>query len=304
MATNAQAGRGAGAVPVTQPHPQRGQTPNVWGRRVRALLSYALLFLLALAFFYPFPLATTTSLKSLPDIAANPAQLIPEQWVLEGYLRMQNFNVQRWMFNSAFVAIAVTAGNLLFASMAGYALARIPFPGSNVLFVGILGTMMIPGIVLLIPRFIIFRLLNLIDSYGGLILPVLVLPFSVFLMKQFFESIPGELEEASRIDGASRFDMFFRVVLPLARPALIALTILTFQANWNEFMTPLIVVNSNTNLVTLPLGLALLRGGIGESLQWNAMLAGAMLTTLPMAIIFFIFQRYFIEGVSYSGLKG
>ena len=304
MATNAQAGRGAGAVPVTQPHPQRGQTPNVWGRRVRALLSYALLFLLALAFFYPFLLATTTSLKSLPDIAANPAQLIPEQWVLEGYLRMQNFNVQRWMFNSAFVAIAVTAGNLLFASMAGYALARIPFPGSNLLFVGILGTMMIPGIVLLIPRFIIFRLLGLIDSYGGLILPVLVLPFSVFLMKQFFESIPGELEEASRIDGASRFDMFFRVVLPLARPALIALTILTFQANWNEFMTPLIVVNSNTNLVTLPLGLALLRGGIGESLQWNAMLAGAMLTTLPMAIIFFIFQRYFIEGVSYSGLKG
>ena len=198
----------------------------------------------------------------------------------------------------------MTAGNLLFASMAGYALARIPFPGSNLLFVGILGTMMIPGIVLLIPRFIIFRLLGLIDSYGGLILPVLVLPFSVFLMKQFFESIPGELEEASRIDGASRFDMFFRVVLPLARPALIALTILTFQANWNEFMTPLIVVNSNTNLVTLPLGLALLRGGIGESLQWNAMLAGAMLTTLPMAIIFFIFQRYFIEGVSYSGLKG
>ena len=99
MATNAQAGRGAGAVPVTQPHPQRGQTPGVWGRRVRALLSYALLFLLALAFFYPFLLATTTSLKSLPDIAANPAQLIPEQWVLEGYLRMQNFNVQRWMFN-------------------------------------------------------------------------------------------------------------------------------------------------------------------------------------------------------------
>ncbi len=304
MATNAQAGRGAGAVPVTQPHPQRGQTPGAGRRRLRALLSYALLFLLALAFFYPFLLATTTSLKSLPDIAANPAQLIPEQWVLEGYLRMQNFNVQRWMFNSAFVAIAVTAGNLLFASMAGYALARIPFPGSNLLFVGILGTMMIPGIVLLIPRFIIFRLLGLIDSYGGLILPVLVLPFSVFLMKQFFESIPGELEEASRIDGASRFDMFFRVVLPLARPALIALTILTFQANWNEFMTPLIVVNSNTNLVTLPLGLALLRGGIGESLQWNAMLAGAMLTTLPMAIIFFIFQRYFIEGVSYSGLKG
>ena len=304
MASNAQAGRGAGAVPVTGTQSSKRPPSTAAKGRVRALLSYALLFLLALAFFYPFLLATTTSFKTLPDIAANPSLLIPEQWVLDGYRLMQNFNVQRWMLNSAFVAVAVTAGNLLFASMAGYALARIPFPGSNLLFVSILGTMMIPGIVLLIPRFIIFRLLGLIDSYGGLILPVLVLPFSVFLMKQFFESIPGELEEASRIDGASRFDMFFRVVLPLARPALIALTILTFQANWNEFMTPLIVVNSNTNLVTLPLGLALLRGGIGESLQWNAMLAGAMLTTLPMAIIFFIFQRYFIEGVSYSGLKG
>lgn len=274
------------------------------GARLRVLLSYALLFLLALAFFYPFLLATTTSFKPLPEIAADPVQLLPEQWTLEGYRSMEDLNVSRWMINSAVVAVTVTLGNVLFASMAGYALARIPFPGRTPLFLAIIGTMMIPGIVLLIPRFIVFKQLGLIDTYAGLILPMLVLPFGIFLMKQFFESIPGELEEAARVDGASRWVMFFRVVLPLARPALIALIIFTFQGNWNEFMNPLIVINTNQDLYTLPLGLALLRGGIGQNLQWNALLAGSMLTTLPMALIFLFFQRYFIEGISYSGLKG
>lgn len=274
------------------------------GRWLRFLFSYGLLILLALAFFYPFLLATTTSFKSLPEIAANPVQLLPEQWTLEGYRSMQDLNVSRWMINSAFVAVTVTLGNVLFASMAGYALARIPFPGRTPLFLAIIGTMMIPGIVLLIPRFIVFRQLALIDTYAGLILPMLVLPFGIFLMKQFFESIPDELEDAARVDGASRWVMFFHVVLPLARPALIALIIFTFQGNWNEFMNPLIVINTNQDLYTLPLGLALLRGGIGQNLQWNALLAGSMLTTLPMALIFLFFQRYFIEGISYSGLKG
>jgi multiple sugar transport system permease protein len=164
--------------------------------------------------------------------------------------------------------------------------------------------MMVPGIVLLIPRFIIYRMLGIIDTYWGLILPVLVLPFSIFLMRQFFQAIPPELEEAARLDGANRWQMFFAVVLPLARPALIALTIFTFQGNWNEFMNPLIVISTRQELFTLPLGLAFLRGGIGQNLQWNAILAGSMVTTLPMALIFIFFQRYFIEGISYSGLKG
>ncbi|HET7087849.1 MAG TPA: carbohydrate ABC transporter permease [Anaerolineae bacterium] len=281
----------------------RREPITLW-RRVRTWLSYALLFLLALSFIYPFLLASTTSFKSLPEIAADPVNLVPENWVLEGYQRMQGLSVDRWAFNSAFVAVAVTLGNVLFASMAGYALARIRFPGSNLVFLGILGIMMIPGIVQLIPMFIVLKQLSLIDVYGGLILPKLITPFGVFLMKQFFEAVPVELEEAARIDGANRFQMFFRVVLPLARPALVALTIFSFQGNWNEFMHPLIVINTNTDLFTLPLGLAILRGGIGQSLQWNAILAGSMLTTLPMALIFLFFQRYFIEGVSYAGIKG
>jgi multiple sugar transport system permease protein len=281
----------------------RSESGLTW-LRIRQLLSYLLLFLLALTFFYPFYLSAITSFRTLPAIAADPVVLWPESWALEAYERMQNLNVPRWGLNSAIVAIVVTVSNLIFASMAGYALARIPFGGSNLIFVGILGTMMIPGIVLLIPRFIIYRMLGLIDTYAGLILPVLVLPFSIFLMRQFFLSIPPELEEAARIDGANRLQLFFRVVLPLARSALIALTILTFQGNWNEFMNPLIVITTRQELYTLPLGLALLRGGIGENLQWNAILAGSMVTTLPMALIFIFFQRYFMEGISYSGLKG
>ncbi|MCC6458725.1 MAG: carbohydrate ABC transporter permease [Caldilineaceae bacterium] len=272
--------------------------------RVRQILSYALLFLLAFTFFYPFYLAIVTSFRTLPAIAAQPVVVWPEAWTMDAYERMRSLNVPRWAFNSAVVAVIVTVSNLLFASMAGYALARIPFPGSNTLFLVILGTMMIPTIVLLIPRFIIFRLLSLIDTYGGLILPMMVLPFSIFLMRQSFQSIPPELEEAARMDGANRLQTFFIIVLPLARPALIALTIFTFQGNWNEFLNPLIVISTRQELFTLPLGLAFLRGGIGQNLQWNAILAGSMITTLPMALIFVFFQRYFIEGISYSGLKG
>lgn len=290
---------------MTAISPTVSETKEVdWPARVRLVLSYGLLFLIALTFLYPFLLTITTSFKTLPEIASNPVGLIPETWTLDGYRRMQNLNVDRWMVNSAFVALSITVGNILFASMAGYALARIPFPGSNTLFLVILGTMMIPGIVLLIPMFIVLKQLNFIDTYMGLIFPKLTTAFGVFLMKQFFESIPGELEEAARIDGANRLQMFFRVILPIARPALIALIIFTFQGAWNDFMFPLIVISVREDLFTLPLGLAILRGGLGENLQWNAILAGSLVTTLPMALIFIFFQRYFLEGISYTGLKG
>ena len=289
---------------TTVPARKSGPEAVVIWARVRMILSYVVLFGLALTFFYPFLLSLSTSFKSLPDIAANPIRLLPEKWVLDGYLAMQSMNVGRWIFNSTFVAVSMTVGNVLFASMAGYALARIPFPGRNIVFLAILGTMMIPGIVLLIPRFIVLKQLGLIDTYGGLILPGLITAFGVFLMKQFFESIPGEIEEAARMDGATRYQMFFQVVLPLARPALIALVIFSFQGSWNDFMTPLIVISTRQDLYTLPLGLAFLRGGIGMNLQWNAILAGSIVTTIPMALIFIFFQRYFMEGIAYSGIKG
>ena len=277
---------------------------RTWVRPLKAILSYGLLFLLAAMFIYPFLLAIGTSFKTMPEIALYPSRLIPQTFTLEGYQRLFTFDVGRWTFNSALVATAITLGNLLFASLAGYALARIPFPGSRTAFLVILGTMMIPGIVLIIPMFIVLKSLGMINSYTGLIIPKLTAAFGIFLMKQFFESVPKELEEAARIDGATAFQTFFRVVLPTARPALVALIIFSFQGAWNDFMHPLIVVTTAKELWTLPLGLALLRGGMGQNLLWNSLLAGSMLTTLPMAIIFFVFQRYFIEGISYSGIKG
>ncbi len=277
---------------------------RAWLRPLKAIISYGVLFLLAAMFIYPFLLAISTSFKTLPEINQNAVGLIPQTFTLEGYQRLFSFNVGRWTFNSALVATIITVLNLFFASLAGYALARIPFPGSRLAFLGILGTMMIPGIVLIIPMFIVLKTLGLLNNYGGLIIPKVVTAFGIFLMKQFFESVPKELEEAARIDGATQFQTFFRVVLPTARPALVALIIFSFQGAWNDFMHPLIVVTTNQSLYTLPLGLALLRGGMGQNLLWNSLLAGSMLTTVPMAIIFFIFQRYFIEGISYSGIKG
>jgi multiple sugar transport system permease protein len=289
------------SAPVAKP--ARAGGGRFWPR-VRLILSYGLLFLIAISFLYPFILAIATSFKTLPEINQNPVSPIPQTFTLEGYQRMFGLNVGRWAINSFGIATAVTVTTVLLASLAGYALSRIKFPGSQVVFLSIIGTMMVPGIVMLIPMFIILKAFGMIDTYSGLIVPKMVTAFGIFLMAQFFEAVPVEIEEAARMDGAGRFRAFFQVVLPLARPAIVALIIFSFQGNWNEFMHPLIVITTNQDLYTLPLGLALLRGGLGQNLQWNALMAGSMLTTLPMALIFLFFQRYFIEGISYSGVKG
>lgn len=292
------------AASMTTSAPTAVRRESSLRENIRLVLSYALLFLIALVFLYPFVLAISTSFKTLPEINERPVALIPQTFTLEGYQRMFALNVGRWAFNSFFIAATVTISNVLFSALAGYSLTRIAFPGSRFVFLAIIGTMMIPGIVQLIPMFIVLKTLGMIDSYTGLIIPKMVTAFGIFLMAQFFEAIPREIEEAARIDGAGRFRMFFQIVLPLARPAIVALVIFSFQGSWNEFMHPLIVITTNQDLYTLPLGLAFLRGGLGQNLQWNALLAGSMLTTVPMAMIFFFFQRYFIEGISYSGVKG
>lgn len=224
---------------------------------------------------------------------------------LEGYDLILEQNVVRWTFNTAFVATVVTLFRVFFDSMAGYALARLKFFGNRAMFLLVLGVMMVPAIVLLIPRFIIMKELGLLNTYSALILPFLVSPFGIFLMKQFFESIPDEIEEAAKVDGASQFTIFVRISLPMATPALIAATIFSFQGMWNEFVQVLVLVSTNPDIWTLPLGLAFFKGGgIGQTLRYDAFLAGSVIATLPLAILFFVFQRYFVEGVSYSGLKG
>lgn len=276
-------------------------------RPLNVVLTYGIIILFALAMITPFIYAIANSFKAPTDIANNPQSLLasPEfGYPAIGYQRIFRQDFPRWIFNSLVFAAIVTVGNILFCSMAGYSLSRIKFPGRGVAFALLIGTLMVPGIVLLIPRFLILKQIGLVDTYGGLILPSLAGAFGVFLMKQFFESIPADIEEAASIDGCSRFRMFFVVILPIAIPAITALAIFSFQGAWNDFTGPLISVGSNKELWTLPLGLAFIRGQTGQALEWDILLAGAVITTLPMALIFFFFQRFFMESATYTAVKG
>ncbi|MBX3062428.1 MAG: carbohydrate ABC transporter permease [Anaerolineae bacterium] len=276
-------------------------------RPLNVIFTYTVIILFALAMLLPFIYALANSLKAPQDIAANPQSLLADPatgYPATGYQRVFQRDFPRWTLNSFIFAAAVTIGNVFFCSMAGYALSRIKFPGRSLAFAALVGTLMVPGIVLLIPRFLILKQIGLVDTYGGLIIPVLAGAFGVFLMRQFFESIPADIEEAAAIDGASRIRMFFVVILPIAIPALTALAIFSFQGAWNDFTGPLVSVGSNKELWTLPLGLAFLRGSTGQALEWDLLLAGAVITTLPMAIIFFIFQRFFMESATYTAVKG
>lgn len=294
------------------------------------MIGWSVMILFAALEIFPFVFTVANSFKCLPAVQTYPRSLIPVppygvecenpsggarspdevsgaatfHPTLEGYREIADANLPRWLYNTAIFSISITIARLAFDSLAGYALARIKFPGNRLLFFTILGTMMVPAIVLLIPRFIILKQMHLLNTYQGLILPLSVDAFGIFLMKQFFESIPSEIEEAAMVDGANRFTLFFRVVLPMATPALTALAIFSFQGSWNDFLMPLMILSGNNKLWTLTLGLSFLRGAYGETLRWHAFLAGSVLTTLPLALIFFYFQRYFVEGISYSGLKG
>lgn len=274
-------------------------------KKVRITLTYGFLLLFGLAMVMPFVYSVANSFKTLPDINANPSLLYPTQGIsVEGYRKVFTQDFPRWLLNSIGMSVTLTITHLIFDSLAGYALARIKFPGRAIAFTALIGTMMVPGIVLLVPRFLILKQLGLIGTYWGLILPSMTGAFGVFLMKQFFESIPPDIEEAASIDGCGRFRMFFVVILPLAIPALTALAIFSFQGAWNDLTGPLITVVNNRELWTLQLGLALVRGETGSALPWDILLSGAVITTLPMAVIFFVFQRFFMESATYTAVKG
>ncbi|ADI15975.1 carbohydrate ABC transporter permease [Truepera radiovictrix] len=219
-----------------------------------------------------------------------------------------------WTLNSFIIALAKVITTILFASMAGYALARLNFPGKNLIFILILFAQMIPGQVTFISNYLVLRdgifglsrlwgQATLLNSLSGVILSGLVGAGAVFIMKQFFETIPREVEEAAMIDGTSQWQRFSKVVLPMARPALGALTILTFQGAWNDFFWPLVVLTTPEDIKTLPIGLLTFRNIYGNVGDWGLILAGAVMSALPIIILFVVFQKYFLEGVSYGGGK-
>lgn len=268
-------------------------------------IAYIVLVFVALLMFVPFAYAVATSFKTRPEALqiAFDNMFWPKTPTTEAYQIAREANVVRWFFNSVVVALAWIVGRVIMCTMAGYAFARMKFPGRDMIFLAIISTMMVPGIVTIIPKFILLQDLHLLNTYGALTMPFLADAFGIFLMKQFFESFPYEIEEAARVDGANRFRIFSQIVVPNAIPAISALTIFTFQGSWNAFLEPLIFISgSHPELFTLPVGLATFRGG--HYTDQPTLMAMSVITTVPIAIFFLVFQRYFIEGSTSAAVKG
>jgi multiple sugar transport system permease protein len=267
------------------------------GRRRRWLsgLLYLSLAVFAFLYVYPFLLEIGTAFKTETAAAAHPANPLPHDWVTSAFVQLGQQDFARWFANSVVVAVLVTIGRLLSDSMAGYALARLRFRARGALFAAVIAVMAVPSVVLLIPKFLVIRQLGIWDSYPGLIIPLLTDATGVFIMKQFFESIPASVEEAAHIDGAGVFRTFWSVVLPMARPALIALTILSFQGSWNNF-ADILIAHQSPSLDTLTTGVGrLVSGQLGTATQYPLKLAAALAMTIPVAVVFFLFQKHIMR---------
>lgn len=250
----------------------------------------------------PFAWMVLGSFKSEGELRRVPPTWLPESASLDNYTQLfTRLDFATYFANSVIVAVAVTAGNLIFCSMLGYALAMLNFPGKKALLVLVLATLMIPGVVTFVPLFVLVANAGLIDSLPGLILPFLAAPFGVFLMRQFISGLPPDLLDAGRVDGAGELRIFARIILPLCGPALATLGILTFLGSWNSFLWPLVVAQTESTY-TLPVALALY--SIGQnSTQYGLLLAGACVVVLPLLIVFLMFQRHVIEGIATTGIK-
>jgi multiple sugar transport system permease protein len=253
---------------------------------------YAVLIVIAAIYILPFLINVATSFKTDPEAASDPLALIPITPTVAAYRQLfLNSDFPTWFQNSAIVTIVVTLGRVFFNSLAGYALARLQFRGRNVIFVLLIGVMAVPTVVLLIPKFLVINQLGMYDSYSGMIVPLLTDAAGVFIMKNFFESIPRSVEEQARIDGAGTFRVFWSIVLPMARPALVTIIILSFQGSWNE-LSHFIVSTQSPELTTLTKGVASLASGqLSQGSQYPIKLAAAAVMTVPVAIVFFVFQR-------------
>jgi multiple sugar transport system permease protein len=268
----------------------------------RKTLAYLALSLLALLAIIPFLWMLSTSLKTLDEVFIYPPKWIPSELHFSNYTSLwRDFPMTTWVLNSLKVTTSVTVGVLITSSLAAYAFARMEFPFRNALFYLYLGAMMIPGWVMLVPNFVLMRRLGWIDTHWALIIPASAQPFGTFLLRQFFLTIPKELEEAARIDGMGHFQIYRRIILPLALPALATLAVFQFMAIWNEFLWPLVVLNSPDKF-TIPLGLGYLNSQ--HSTDWTRLMAGSVILLVPIVTLFAFAQRYYVRGIALTGLKG
>lgn len=264
-------------------------------------VTVAILAIMALVIVFPFIWMMLTSFKPEAQIAQYPPKLFPDTWTLENYENVwSRIPFARLLLNSVIFAGGVTLVSLLLDSMAAYALSRLEFPGRDAIFIVILIALMLPFQVMFIPLFVVVHDLGMLDSYSGLIVPRATNAFGIFMLRQFFMTLPRELDEAARIDGASEFGIYWRIILPLSGPALATLAIFHFMYNWNDFLWPLLITSS-TEMRTLPAGLALFVGQ--HVVEYGVVMAGAVLTLLPLLVAFLFAQRYFIQGIAMTGIK-
>jgi len=251
---------------------------------------------------FPFVWETLTAFKTFAASIAVPPTVLPKPWVLTGFTNLfASTQFFRMMLNSVVMAVGRTVGQVVFCTMAGYAFARLPFPGHKIVFGIFLSVLMIPSQLLLLPQFEIMQVLGWLNTPQALIVPGIFSAFGTFLMRQFFLSLPQELEDAARVDGANPFQVFLRVMLPLARPGVVALTVFTVLWSWNDLLWPLVVTSDQSHM-PLSVGLAQLIG-IHQT-EYPTLMAGALLAMLPMLAAFILLQRQFIEGIAFSATKG
>jgi multiple sugar transport system permease protein len=273
------------------------------GRRLKLPFSawHLLLAPVAAVMMVPLVWMVIVSLETKTQAQRFPPVLVPSSVHFSNYSDAWNsVPFGDFFLNSALYSLATVAGNLLFCSLAAYAFARIRFFGSNVLFVVLLATLMVPFQVLLIPTFLIVKKLGMVDSIGGLIMPNLCSAFGIFMLRQFFRTLPIELEEAARIDGTSRLGILFKIVLPLSKPALATLAIIQFMWSWNDFLWPLIIIDSSSH-APLQLGLSTLQGA--HATEWNLLMAGTVMSQIPMLAAFLFAQRWFVRSIAFTGIK-
>ncbi len=274
-------------------------------RRYLKWLSYAVLLLLTAIYVAPFVWMVLTSFKTNAESTAQPPTWLPEQFTTESYDTLSNDNsntpVFRWFLNSLGSALAHTVLVVVTASMAAYALARLDFRGKKIMFGLIIATLFMPPVIFLIPNYLIVDSLRWLDTLLAVIVPTAASAFGVFFMRQFFIGLPHELEEAALLDGANHFQIFTRLILPLSKPALATLAVLSFLTNWNEFLWSRAVLINPQNQ-TLPPGMATLQGAF--TTDYALIMTGAVVASIPVLIIFILAQRYVLEGVARTGLKG
>ena len=290
---------------------QGSQTTTHYGsRRNRTrlvqVLAYIIVTIGAIIFLIPFVWMLSSSLKPQDQIFVEPPVWIPNPIQWRNYVDAWNaLPFSRFLVNTLFITVLIMLGNIITSALVGYGFARYRFPGRDLLFIVLLSTMMLPYVVTLIPAFLIWRNFQLINTYDPLVIGSLFGggPFFIFLMRQFMLTLPVEMEEAARIDGANTWQIFSRIVLPLVRPALLAVGIFSFQGAWNDFLAPLIYLNDLPKY-TLTLGMFFFVGGANEAPKWHWLMAMSTVIALPILAIFFLAQRQFIEGITLTGLKG